>query len=349
MAKSQPNRKLTQQNSPAGNAQEGVDRFSVVEALINGTAHDTLIARLVTSGVSPASARFEVERAAKSPYFDVAARFASRVAKRDWVLENIAALGASEPDALVIPQIDRIDPAHFFGRYYAQNRPAKLTGLVDAWPALKNWSFDYFADLLGPVDIGVQWDRDADTDYEAQCSLHKAVMPAAEILARIKTGASNDFYVTANNNDVNWSALAPLWRDVGVIPGILEKQAPRDGYVWMGPQGTVTPWHHDLSNNLLMQFVGRKRVRLIAAHDTYRMRNTRHCFSDWSAEDLLPGSGDLSRPPVLECIIGPGEAVFIPVGWWHHVEALDATIGMSFLNFAAPNDFQTDYRCFGLI
>jgi ribosomal protein L16 Arg81 hydroxylase len=76
------------------------------------------------------------------------------------------------------------------------------------------------------------------------------------------------------------------------------------------------------------------------------MRNTRHCFTDWHADDLLPGPGDGARPPVLECIIGPGEAVFIPVGWWHHVEALDATIGMSFLNFAAPNDFQSGYGCY---
>jgi Cupin-like domain len=330
-------------------ASDALDRFAIMEALIAGVPHRVILADVIAAGVAPASAKFEIERAAKSPYLGVAARLAARVAKRDWVLASIAALEGGRPEALAIPSIDRIDPAHFFDAFYARNRPVHLSGLVNDWPALNTWSFDTLEQLLGDAPVGVQWNREADPDYEAQCADHKAVMPAREIIARIRAGASNDFYVTANNNDVNWETLAPLWRDVGAIPGLLEKQQPRDGYVWMGPKGTVTPWHHDLSNNLLMQFVGRKRVRLIAAHDTYRMRNTRHCFTDWTSDDLPSGPGDGVRPPVLECIIGPGEAVFIPVGWWHHVEALDATIGMSFLNFAAPNDFQSGYDCYGAL
>jgi Cupin-like domain len=349
MAKTKQNRRQGITPIAAVGPSDALDRFAIMEALIAGMPHDAILADMLAKGVTPASAKFEIERAAKSPYLSVAARLTARIAKRDWVLSSLAALAEQRPDAQIVPSIDRIDPAHFYAAFYARNRPARLTGLVADWPALKNWNFDYVEQLLGDAPVGVQWNREGNPDYEAQCADHKAVMPAREIIARIRAGASNDFYVTANNNDVNWETLAPLWRDVGAIPGLLEKQQPRDGYVWMGPKGTVTPWHHDLSNNLLMQFVGRKRVRLIAAHDTYRMRNTRHCFTDWTSDDLLPGPGDGFRPPVLECIIGPGEAVFIPVGWWHHVEALDATIGMSFLNFAAPNDFQSGYDCFGAL
>jgi hypothetical protein len=326
--------------------QSNIDRFAIVEALISGLAADHVIAQLTAAGTPASVARYEVERAAKSPYLGVAARLAARVAKRDWVLDSLSALDGLNPDVLIIPVIDQISPGDFFTRFYNRNRPVVLTGLAKDWPALAKWSFDYVEGLIGDAQVGVQWAREANPDYEAQCVDHKAVMPLRDVIARIREGASNDFYVTANNADVNWDAFAPLWRDVGRVPGLLETQSLRDGYIWMGPQGTITPWHHDLSNNLLMQIVGRKRVRLIAAHDTHKMRNTRHCFSDWHAEDLLPGPGDETRPPVLECIIGPGDAVFIPVGWWHHVEALDATIGMSFLNFAAPNDFQSGYFCY---
>ncbi len=41
----------------------------------------------------------------------------------------------------------------------------------------------------------------------------------------------------------------------------------------------------------------------------------------------------------MECVIGPGEAIFLPIGWWHHVEALDISISMSFTNFRGDNDF----------
>src|SRR3546814_4026553 len=101
---------------------------------------------------------------------------------------------------------------------------------------------------------------------------------------------------------------------------ILKRGGAREGFLWIGPRGTITPWHHDLTNNLLVQFVGRKRVRLVASHDTPLMRNHRHCYSLWGTDDLPPGAATAGKPPVLECTIGPGDALFLPVGWWHHVE-----------------------------
>ena len=53
------------------------------------------------------------------------------------------------------------------------------------------------------------------------------------------------------------------------------------------------------------------------------------------------GAGPYSY--VINPTIGPGEAIFLPVGWWHHVEALDVSISMSFTNFDADNDFVSDY------
>jgi Cupin-like domain len=348
MAKPKPKRQAAPSPAPAA-ASDGIDRFMIMEALIAGVSPEVIVAELAGSGIPASSARFEVERAAKSPYLGVAARLSARVAKRDWVLGSIAALDALNADALSIPVIDQISAEDFFGRFYNRNRPVLLTGLVSDWPATSKWSFDYLEAAVGDAAVGVQWGRESNPDYEAQCGDHKAFMPMRDVISRIRSGASNDFYVTANNADVNRDAFAPLYRDVGTVAGLLESQSLRDGYIWVGPQGTITPWHHDLSNNLLMMFVGRKRIRLVAAHDTRRMRNTRHCFTDWSAEDLLPGAGSDVTPPVLECIVGPGEALFIPVGWWHHVEALDATIGMTFLNFAAPNDFQSGYDCYDRI
>ncbi len=75
------------------------------------------------------------------------------------------------------------------------------------------------------------------------------------------------------------------------------------------------------------------------------MKNVVHCFSgrdpaDWNGDDI---GGDSGLPPKLECEIGPGDALFLPIGWWHHVEALDVSISVSFTNFAADNDFFSDY------
>src|SRR3546814_9038094 len=65
---------------------------------------------------------------------------------------------------------------------------------------------------------------------------------------------------------------------------ILKRGGAREGFLWIGPRGTITPWHHDLTNNLLVQFVGRKRVRLVASHDTPLMRNHRHRSEEHTPE-----------------------------------------------------------------
>ena len=106
-------------------------------------------------------------------------------------------------------------------------------------------------------------------------------------------------------------------------------------------KGTLTPLHHDLTNNLLVQVLGRKRVLMVPPWELERVRNHQHCFSAVTLAELEEGGEGV--PDVVECLIGPGEAVFLPVGWWHHVEALDVSISMSFTNFAADNDFYSSY------
>ena len=34
-----------------------------------------------------------------------------------------------------------------------------------------------------------------------------------------------------------------------------------------------------------------------------------------------------------------GDALFVPVGWWHHVRALSVSISVAFSGFARPNHF----------
>ncbi len=75
-------------------------------------------------------------------------------------------------------------------------------------------------------------------------------------------GQTNDYYMTANNSGVNEAALAALWQDVDLLPEYLVPEH-RHGrsFFWMGPAGTVTPVHHDLTNNFMAQVIGRKLVQ----------------------------------------------------------------------------------------
>lgn len=264
----------------------------------------------------------------------------AQLAKRDWLLQCRARLEGDARNA--VPRLDGLAAEDFFREFWTTLRPVVLTGLVRDWPALRLWGLDHFRKIGNP-EIEVQWGRETDADYEANSPAHKKRMgwqDWLDLLAGDPT--TNDFYVTANNGSVNRQALGALWEEIGPIPGYLQKNRMGDGFFWMGPRGTITPWHHDLTQNFLLQVRGRKKVTLASPAETPRMQNHRHCFSRFGGSTDFSG---LSNPPATsQVILGPGEILFIPVGWWHHVEGLDSTIGMSFTNFVWPNDFAAFYK-----
>lgn len=315
-------------------------RSQIAEALLAGEDLEGIRHRLIASGASPSSADYELRRAEKDPLFQAAEALQRRIAKRDWALRIHGRLALTRGEGFSIPRLDKIDPRDFFEQFYAANRPVVLTGLVDHWPALGQWSMDYLGDKVGDALVELQADRLSADDYELAKDRHKRVVRMREVIDAIRSAdQSNDFYVTAYNDTTNKQTLAPLWDDLADV-SILRPTGARDGFFWFGPKGTLTPFHHDLTNNLLIQVLGRKRVHMVPSWEVGRMRNAIHCFSGRSPGEW-PGGEDL--PPLLECTIGPGDALFLPVGWWHHVEALDVSISMSFTNFAADNDFFSDY------
>ena len=55
--------------------------------------------------------------------------------------------------------------------------------------------------------------------------------------------------------------------------------------------------------------------------------------------DLTRTSDHLMDVTVHEVLLHPGEALFIPVGWWHQVLAVDTSISLAFTNFIRRNRF----------
>lgn len=326
-------------------------RVLLAEGLAAGDDDAALHARLVSAGVSAAAAKYEVDRLAKDPMAAMLRRQAARMAKLGWLLANQERLAREADGGFALDTLDAPHPDHFYRHHYDANRPAKLTGLIDHWPALARWSLDHFVSVAGDAAVEAQVERERDPDYELAKDDHRRLVRFGELVDWLrKDEASNDIYLTAYNSGTNAAALAPLWDDMAPI-ALLDGTRTRDGFFWLGPKGTLTPWHHDLTNNLLVQVIGRKRVRMAPPWAWGRMKNSRHCFSDWGNEALPAGAGagDAAMPPVLETIIGPGEAIFLPVGWWHQVEALDLSASMSFTSFLRPNAHVEDYASYAAI
>jgi hypothetical protein len=337
-----PMRALGIRAQPAG--LDDVQRQAVAGRLLSGEAPDAVLAALVKAGAPLSAVTAEIEAALAHPYLKAAGLLQARLQKRDWLLEARAKLERMQPAD--VARRHGLSPEAFFRDHYTTLTPVVLTGLTDQWPG-RQWSLERLAKLGNP-EIEVQWAREGDPEFELNSIAHKKRMPWQDVLALLaQDRETNDFYVTANNSGLNRKALGRLWADVGDLPGYLGPSLLGDGFFWMGPKGTVTPWHHDLTQNLLVNMVGVKRVALVSPAETHRMQNHRHCFSRFGADAALGGVPESERPRVLTVDIGPGEILFLPVGWWHHVTGLSLTIGMSFTNFVWDNDFASFYASEG--
>ena len=313
----------------------------IAENLMLGSHPDTLAGILnKSSGIPLDQARVEVYAALESPYLHGAARLRNRVAKRDWVLTTQARLQRMGPQD--IPRKARLGGDDFFAQHYCTNEPVIITGMLEGCTARSRWSLDDFSARFADRMVEVQFGREADQQYELNSIAHKRQMRFGDYVDLVReSGPTNDFYMTANNDSQNRKALAELWDDMPALPEYLQGDG---GFFWFGPAGTVTPFHHDLTNNFMAQIKGRKRIKLIAPNELAHLHNHRHCFTeiDGRAIDLarFPSMKDV---PVRECVLDEGEILFLPVGWWHFVEGLDTSVTIAFTNFRWDNDFYTSY------
>ena len=110
--------------------------------------------------------------------------------------------------------------------------------------------------------------------------------------------------------------------------------------LWIG-KNTITPLHHDLTNNLLCQVMGRKFVRLFSPEHAPKLSMTTgvHSTIGWVDDEVVVERG-LSP---IDIWLEPGRALFIPVGWWHCIKAQDVSVTALFTNFIWPNDYQIDF------
>ena len=316
-------------------------RHWIAENLGLGIPPDQLAKILVENGASMQLARAEINAAIANPFVQGDRRLRNRLAKHDWVLNTQARLRRMAPPSIV--RKHRLSAEDFLRYHYSSNVPVIITGMLDDCVARQRWSVDDFEARFSDRMVEVQFGRDADQQYEMNSIAHKKQMPFGEYVRLVReSGATNDFYMTANNDSKNREALHELWDDMPALTEYLDGQ--KGGFLWFGPKGTVTPFHHDLTNNFMAQIIGSKKVRLIAPYEINSLNNQRHCFTDVDGRNIdLARFPQMAGVPVLDCVLAAGEILFLPVGWWHYVEGLETSVTVAFTNFKWDNDFYTAY------
>jgi LPS sulfotransferase NodH len=306
------------------------------------TADDAIIEVLTSNGYSCESAIAEVGRAASDPYLLAAAQSERRLNKAVSLLNALQKLAGLDPQANVVERRSNLSRHEFRDQYYAANRPVIIQDLMTGWRAMTAWTPHYLKSMVGDQMVEIMAGRDADPKYEINVQKHRTAMRFADYIDMVYSGnVTNDYYLVANNGFFQRPETQPLLQDFTTFSEYLKPTtAGEQCFLWFGPAGTVTPLHHDSSNILIAQVVGRKRYRLIPALQWQYVYNSTGVFSDVDCENPdLSRHSQFRNTTIIDVIVEPGEVLFMPVGWWHHVRALDVSMTVSFTNFVFPNHF----------
>jgi hypothetical protein len=238
------------------------------------------------------------------------------------------------PPLHAIPRV-RVPSADAFRARAREGLPFLMTGLVDRWPltALTPQELrERFGDAPVRARVG---------DYVGTAFAPDRAMRDMLLRDYLDLSSTPQEGLPPYVGNLELRALNALchW------PGWFERMGPPR--FWLGPAGTVTPLHCDYDDNIFAQVWGRKRITLAPPHhDEYLYVREANPVLFGSPFD--PESPDFERFPLarqalpVECIVEPGELLYVPAGWYHQVRSLSFSLSVNRWARGMPLALQDD-------
>lgn len=230
-----------------------------------------------------------------------------------------------------VDTVESISPEDFKKNYYDAMKPLVIKGLAKKWPAYRKWNWDYFIDTVGDKEVGVY--NNVKSDSYTPINTADAYMKFGDYLRKVKQGPL-DLRIFLFNifqhapqvvNDFTWPDE--------LMKGFVKKYP----MLFVGGEGSVTHMHFDIdmSHILHTQFAGKKRVLLFPHGEQHKLYR-----KPWEVLSLANYAGynksfDYENFPAVknaqgyEVILEHGDTLFMPAGFWHHMEYIESGFAMS--------------------
>jgi hypothetical protein len=240
-----------------------------------------------------------------------------------------------------IPERHGADRETFRREIVQRYEPAVLRGVVAEWPAVRqarasaNELCDYLASLDrgGPVDVlrtppsakGRIFYNDTLTGF----NYTRERVTITQVIERIAkyAGMQNPPAVAAQS-----ALLADCLPDFPAAHPLSLLHPSVKPRIWLGSQ-VVTPAHFDESSNVACVVAGRRRFTLLPPEQVSNLYVGPLDFAPTGTPISLVSfrEPDFARFPrfrdalehALVAELEPGDAIYIPPLWWHHVESLE--------------------------
>lgn len=231
------------------------------------------------------------------------------------------------PAIAEVPRVRLPDAAAFRARA-EQGLPFLITGLVDKWP-LAALPAQALGERFGHLPVRARVGDYINTAFAPDRAMQDMTMREYLALAAASEGLPpylGNLELRELNRLCHW-------------PAYFDKMGPPR--FWIGPAGTVTPLHCDYDDNIFAQVWGTKRIFLAPPHhDAFLYPSEANAILFGSPFD--PEAPDFDRFPLarqaalVECIVAPGEMLYVPAGWYHQVRALTFSLSSNRWARAVP-------------
>ena len=230
--------------------------------------------------------------------------------------------------------VESISPGEFKAEFYDKNIPVVIRDLSHKWPAYTKWNWNYFKELVGDKKVPLYNNVKSD----AYTPVNKAddYKTFGEYIDMISQGPAGWRIFLFNIFDHAPQLINDFTWPEHLMKGFVKKYP----MLFTGGATSITHMHFDidLSNILHTQFAGRKRVLLFPFKEQYKLYRKPYevlSLADFSNYYMQNGGPDYEKFPALklaqgvEAILEHGDTLFMPAGWWHHMEYLDSGFAMS--------------------
>jgi hypothetical protein len=238
------------------------------------------------------------------------------------------------PEPAPLPVLDGVDRARFEATIVPAGRPVVLRGLVADWPSVQARNvLDHLRGQPAPHPVNAFLGAPAmggrffyADDFQG-FNFQRIQLALPDLLDRLEAGGPDYLYAGA----IPAPTHLPGFAEAHPMP-LLGPQTERLTSLWLGNR-TITAAHWDLAQNLACVVAGRRRFTLFPPDQIGNLYvgpldNTLAgqpiSLVDFDAPDLE------AHPCFAEAMghalvaeLAPGDAIYIPSLWWHHVRSLE--------------------------
>jgi hypothetical protein len=233
-----------------------------------------------------------------------------------------------------IVTVDTIEPEFFQKEFYTPGIPVVIKNLSRNWPAYTKWNWDYFKQLVGDKKVPLY--NNIKSDAYTPINAADDYKTFGEYVDMIRKGPTGWRIFLFNIFDHAPQLTKDFTWPQHLMKGFVKKYP----MLFVGGATSITHMHFDidLSHILHTQFAGRKRILLFPfeeQHKLYRKPFEVLSLADFSHYYQGNGTPDYKKFPALKLAHGydltleHGDTLFMPAGYWHHMEYLDSGFAMS--------------------